>query len=96
MTLSCLEKTKEIGAKQKLQDYIDKLFRWSQNWQILFNFGKRKCLHTGSGNTDMNYEIGGTIRSKTMKQNYLGVIMNANMKVSELCRIAASQGNQFI
>ena len=38
-------KTKEIGEKQKLQDGIDKLVRWSEKWQMLFNFGKCKCLH---------------------------------------------------
>ena len=32
--------------------------------EMLFNFGKCKCLHAGSGNTGMNYEMGGTILSK--------------------------------
>ena len=89
-------KTKEIEDKQKLQDDIDKLVRWSEKWQMLFNFGKCKCLHTGPGNTGMNYEMGGTILSKTVKEKYLGVSMNANMKVSEQCRIAASKGNQVL
>ena len=46
----------------------------------------------------MNYEIGGTILSKTMKEKDLGLVvtMNANMKVSEQCRIAASKGNQVL
>ena len=91
-----LRKTKEIGDKQRLQYDINKCVRWSEKWQMLFNFGKCKCLHTGSGNTGMNYETGGTILSKTMKENNLGVTMNANMKVSEQCRIAASKGNQVI
>ena len=82
-------KTKEIGDKQKLQYDIDK-------WQMLFNFGKCKCLHTGPGNTGMNYEMGGSILSKTVKEKDLGVSMNANMKVSEQCRIAASKGNQIL
>ena len=60
---------------------------------MLFNFGKCKCLHTGLGNTGMNYEMGGTILSKTVKEKDLVVTMNANMKVSEQCRIAASKGN---
>ena len=89
-------KTKEIGDKQKLQDDIDKLVRWSEKLQMLFNFGKCKCLHTGPGNTGMNYEIGGTILSKTMKEKDLGVSMNANMKVSEQCTIAASKGKQVL
>ena len=96
MTLKLFRKTKEIGDKQKLQDDIDKLVRWSEKWQMLFNFGKCKCLHTGPGNTGMNYEMGGTILSKTVKEKDLGVSMNANMKVSEQCRIEASKGNQVL
>ena len=63
---------------------------------MLFNVGKCKCLYTGPGNTVMNYEMGGTILSKTMKEKDLVVTMNANMKVSEQCRIAASMGNQVL
>ena len=87
-----LGKTKEIGDKQKLQDYIDKLVRLSEKWQMLFNFVKSKYLHTWPGITVMYSEMGGTIPSKTVKEKYLGVTMNANRKVSEQCRIAASKG----
>ena len=86
-------KVKEIGDKQKLQDDIDKLVKWSEKWQMLFNFGKCKCLHTGLGNAGVNYEMGGTIISKTVKEKDLGVTM---MKASEQCRIAASKGNQIL
>ena len=63
---------------------------------MLFNFGKCKCLYIGPGNTGMNYEMGGTILSKTVKEKDLGVTMIANMKVSEQCRIAASKCNQVL
>ena len=89
-------KVKEIGDKQNLQEDIDKLVKWSEKLQMLFHFGKCKCLHTGPGNTGMNYEMGGSILSKTAKEKDLGVSMNANMKVSEQCRIAASKGNQIL
>ena len=89
-------KTKPIGDKHNLQYDIDKLVKWSQKWQMLFDLGKCKCLHIGPGNTSMNYEMGGTILSITVKEKDLGVKMNANMKVSEQCRIAASKGNQVL
>ena len=63
---------------------------------MLFNFVKCKCLHTGPGNTGMNNEMGGTILNKTMKKNDIGLTMNANMKVSEQSRIAASKGDQIL
>ena len=50
-------KAKEIGDKHNLQDDIDKFVKWSEKWQMLFNFGKCKCLHTEPGNTGMNYEM---------------------------------------
>ena len=49
---------------------------------MLFNFEKGKCLHPGHGNTGVNYEIGGTILCKTVKEKDLGVTINANMNVS--------------
>ena len=61
-------KTKEIEDKHNLQDDIDKLVKWSEKRQMLFNFGKCKCLHTGPGITSMNYEMGGTILSNPVKE----------------------------
>ena len=62
----------------------------------VINFQKCKCLHAGHGNTGMNYEMGGTILSKTVKEKDLGVTINANKKVLEQFRIAASKGNQIL
>ena len=91
-----IRKTKEIGDEQNLQDDIDKLVKWTEKWQMLFTFGKCKYLHTGPGNTGMDYEMGGTILSKTVKEKDLAVTMNANMKVSEQCRLAAFKGNRVL
>ena len=40
--------------------------------------------------------MGLTILCKTVKDNDLGVTITANMRGSEQCRIAASQGNHII
>ena len=34
---------------------------------MLFNFGKCKCLHTGHGNEDAQYTMGGTVLNTTLK-----------------------------
>ena len=96
MTLNCLEKLRKLETNKNYKMTLKKLIKCSVKWQMLFNFGKCICLHTGPGNTGMNYELGGTILSKTVKEKNLGVTMNANMKVSEQCRIAASNGNQVL
>ena len=38
--------------KKNVQDDLDKLVKWSEKWQMLFNFGKCKCIHIGHGNMD--------------------------------------------
>ena len=89
-------KTKEIGDKEKLQDDIDKLVRWSEKWQMLFIFGKCRCLRTGPGNTGMDYEMGGIILSKTVKEKYLGITMNTNMKVSNSAELQRLRVTRFL
>ena len=83
-------KTTFTFFKQQLQDNIDKLIMWSEKWHTLFKSEKYKCLHTGHGNTGVNYEMGGTTPCKKV------ITMNANMKDSEQCRIVASHGNQIL
>ena len=58
---------------------------------MLFHFAKRKCRLSGPGYTGMNYEMGGTILSKPVKEKYLGVTMNANMKVLETMQNCSDQ-----
>ena len=70
-------KVKIDGDKQHLQNDLFRLVKWPEKWQMLLNFGKCKCLHTGHRNLD-------------------GIIINADMKVSEQCAIAASKRNQII
>ena len=73
-----------------LQNDLDKLVKWSEKWQMLLNFWKCKCLHTGHGNLDINYNMGDTVLGTTVKEKDLGITISADMKVSEQCGIAAS------
>ena len=82
--------------KQSLQDDLEKLVKWSEKWQMLFNFGKFKCIHIGHGNMDEEYKMGDVVLGRTTQEKDLGVTFNADMKVSEQCGIAASKGNQIL
>ena len=81
-------KIKSDADRQHLQDDLNKLIEWSEKWQMLFNFGKCKCLHTGQGNEDEQYTMGDTVLNTTLKEK--------DMKVSEQCGIAAAKGNQIL
>ena len=82
--------------KQSLQDDLDKLVKWSEKWQMLFNFGKCKCIHIGHGNMYKEYKMGDAVLGRTTQEKDLGVTFSADMKVSEQCGIAASKGNQIL
>ena len=69
------------GDKQHLQNDLDRLVKWSEKWQMLVNFRKCKCLHTGHGNLDVNYKMGDTFLGTTVKEKVLGVTISADMKV---------------
>ena len=45
---------------------------------------------------DVNYKIGDTVLGTTVKKKDLGVTISADMKVSDQCDIAASNGNQSL
>ena len=68
--------------KHNLQNDLDKLVKWCEKWQMLLNFGKCKCLHTGHGNLDVNYKMGDTVLGTTVTENNLGVKISAYLKVS--------------
>ena len=85
-------KIKSDADRQHLQDDLNKLIEWSEK----FNFGKCKCLHTGHGNEDAQYTMGGTVLNTTLKEKDLGLTISADIKVSEQCGIAAAKGNQIL
>ena len=89
-------KIKSDADRQHLQDDLNKLIEWSEKWQMLFNFGKCKCLHTGHGNEDAQYTMGDTVLNTTLKEKDLGLTISADMKVSEPCGIAAAKRNQIL
>ena len=79
----------------KNENDLDKLVKWFEKWQMLFNFGKCKCIHTGHGNLDANNKMGDTVLGTTINEKDLSN-NNADMKVSEQCGIAASKGNSWV
>ena len=82
--------------KGTLQDDLTKLVKWSEKWQMLFNFGKCKCIHIGYGNVRKEYFMANTILGTSVKEKDLGVTVSADMTVSDQCGLAAAKGNQML
>ena len=81
--MTYLAKYSNLQMTQNIQkDDLDQLVKWSEKWQILFNFGKCKCIHIGHGNVDEEYKMGDAVPSRTTQEKDLGVTFSADMKVS--------------
>ena len=91
-----IKKVNNDGDKQHLQNDLRQLVKWSEKWQMLFNLGKCKCLHSGYRNLDVNYKVRNTIIGIAIKEKNTRETISAGMQVSEQCGIAASNCNTII
>ena len=71
----------------KLQQSIDLMYRWSQDWQLHFNQTKCKILHIGENNPKFSYYIGeGANRTEietTTLEKDLGVLVDNNLNFED-------------
>ena len=86
---------KTDADKETVQDDLTKLVKWSEKWQMLFNFGKCKCIHIEHGNVSKDYFMGNTILGTSVKHD-LRVTVSADMTVSDQSGLAAAKGNQIL
>ena len=80
-----LRKVKTPADARGLQDDLDRLYRWSDDWQMLFNIDKCKCLHFGHRNIKHNYSIGDSIIQTVSEERDLGVIIHQSLNASTHC-----------
>ena len=76
------------GDKQHLQNDLDRLVKWYEKWQMLLNFWKYKCLHTGHGNLDVNYKMGGILKLLQVTQSNKSVLL---MNLTKVCPLLFNQ-----
>ena len=54
---------RKVGTQddcEELQKDLHRMYKWSEDWQMMFNIDKCKCLHIGHGNSRTTYQLGGT------------------------------------
>ena len=71
--------------REKLQEDLDKLLEWSEEWQMEFNAGKCKVLHFGSKNPQYSYTMGGhapagTVLEAVEEEKDVTVIISTSLK----------------
>src|SRR6218665_981295 len=76
-----------------LREDLRRMFRWSQDWQMLFNLEKCSVMHMGKRNQELPYEMGGTLLKVSEAERDLGVIMHRSAKPSGQCAEASKKAN---
>ena len=91
-----LHKVNNNDEVAELQKSLDNLFKWSCEWQMLFNLDKCHVLHFGSTNPRNTYTINGHELLHVNEEKDLGVIISSSCTPSIQVSAAAMKGNQVL
>ena len=75
---------------------LDKMYKWSVDWQMLFNAQKCKCLHIGHANARASYYIGDVEVENISFEKDLGVIIDESLNFSRQCAKAVTSANKVL
>ena len=60
---------KRVESQEDRQIDLNKLVKWADKWQMLFNKDKCKYLHIGQANAKTNYLMNNTVLLSTEREN---------------------------
>jgi hypothetical protein len=72
-----------------LQECLDKMTKWAEEWGMAFNVGKCKVMHVGPRNLGYEYSMGGTVLKTTVEERDIGVTVSSSLKPGAQCKKAA-------
>jgi hypothetical protein len=81
---------------EKLRLDLRNLFKWSEDWQMLFNVEKCKIMHFGKNNVKADYSMNGKILEVVNEERDLGVIVQDDLKVSQQCVKVVKTANKVL
>lgn len=79
-----------------LQKSLDSLYKWSCDWQMLFNLDKCHVLHFGNSNPHNTYTINNHELLHVKEEKDLGVLITSSCTPSRQVGAAAMKANQVL
>ena len=79
-----------------LQEDLHSLYKWSQDWQLLFNFTECKCLHIGYNNLNYDYFMGDVHIESIDMEKHLEVHIHKSLKVKEQVNYIVMKANRIL
>jgi len=67
-------------SREALQNDLDLLVKWSEEWQMNFNVKKCIVMHIGKNNMEYKYTMSGMELECTKGEKDLGVVMSSDLK----------------
>ena len=80
--------------RERLRQDLVELYKWSEDWQMLFNLDKCSVMHFGFANEGMEVRLGDKVLGVQKSERDLGVIMQSDLKVDKQCSKAANEANK--
>ena len=82
--------------REKLQEGLNNLMKWAQDWQMEFNVDKCHVMHIGSDNHEYKYTMGDKDLASTEFEKDIGVMIQRSLKPSLQCSKAAKKANAVL
>lgn len=87
---------KTAEDSKALQDDLNKVQIWSQNWLMPFNINKCKVMHMGRNNNKEKYNMNGHDLEVVTEEVDLGVVMQSNLKYNKQCTTKVNTANRIL
>ena len=66
-----------------LQDDLNRLYEWSEKWQMQFNVNKCSIISVGKGNRSVDYTLNGNTLGRSYSVRDLGVQISSDLRPTE-------------
>ena len=91
-----IKEIKGESCARELQEALNNLFAWSEEWQMLFNADKCHIIHLGRTNPNFPYSINGTGLVVVEEEKDLGVLIHKSCTPSSQVAKAAKKANSVL
>lgn len=79
-----------------LQEDLDSLQQWSEQWLLRFNVEKCKCMHLGKANPHHEYEMDNKVLEDCVQEKDLGVLFDNKLNFNEHIALKVKKANQAV
>jgi hypothetical protein len=91
-----LKLIRNLQDRDALQQTLDNLCRWAQQWGMQFNIEKCKIMHVGANNPKYEYTMDGKKLTAVTEETDVGVVVQSNLKPAKQCQRAANTATRVL